>query len=138
MSSELENGEVNLKVFLKLLLLISLLTLFFHFFPHLTPSFLRPVATNSYAILTNNSSLQGILIALLLALAIGDVRRFSPLIRLFKWMLFISIVWTAIRWIRGENATAGTTYLAQLISYTAVLAAIWILFRLAGKARYKL
>ena len=138
MNSALEPAEINLKSFLKLLLIISVLVIFFHLFPHLAPRFLRSFVTNSYSILTVNSFLQGILIVVLLALTIGDVRRFSPLIRLFKWMLFVAAVWTATRWIRGENAVAGTRYLWQLLTYAIVLVILWILFRAAGKARYKL
>ena len=138
MNSELEQAEIRLKLFLKLLLFASLLTIFFHLFPHLTPAFLQRFATNSYAVLTCNSLLQGIVIILLLALCIGDLRRFSPVIRLFKWMLLIAVVWTAIRWIRGEKAPVGTQNLWQLLSYVIVLAALWILFRAAGKARYHL
>ena len=138
MNSPLEPGEINLKSFLKLLLIVSVLVVLSHLFPHLTPGFLSNFTTNGYSILTVNSFLQGVLIVALLALAIGDVRRFSPLISLFKWMLFVAVVWTAIRWIRGEKAVAGTGYLWQLLTYAVVLVILWLLFRAAGKARYKL
>lgn len=138
MKRELVQEEKHLKSFLKLLIVLAVLTLFFHFFPKLTPSFLETAAANSYALLSGGSALQGFLIVLLLALAIGDVRRFSPLIRLFKWMLAVAIIWTAIQWIRGNEPTYGTTHLWQLIIYATVFVCIWILFRAAGMARYNL
>lgn len=138
MNRELVQAEKYLKSFLKLLLVLSVITLFFHFFPKLTPAFLRTAAGNTYATISGNSVLQVFLIILLLALAIGDVRRFSPLIRLFKWVLALAIIWTAVQWIRGREATAGTTHLWQLITYTVVFVVLWILFRAAGIARYNL
>ncbi|MDR6943145.1 GMC family oxidoreductase N-terminal domain-containing protein [Mucilaginibacter pocheonensis] len=138
MNRELVQAEKYLKSFLKLLLVLSVITLFFHFFPKLTPAFLRTAAGNTYATISGNSVLQVFLIILLLALAIGDVRRFSPLIRLFKWVLALAIIWTAMQWIRGREATAGTTHLWQLITYTVVFVVLWILFRAAGIARYNL
>ncbi|MDB4920083.1 GMC family oxidoreductase N-terminal domain-containing protein [Mucilaginibacter sp.] len=138
MNSELVPAEKYMKSFLKLLLVLSFLTLFFHFFPKLTPAFLQPAERNAYPVLSGNSVLQGFLIVLLLALAIGDVRRFSPLIRLFKWILALAVIWTAIQWIRGKEATAGTTHLWELITYTLAFAILWILFRAAGIARYNL
>ena len=138
MNRELVQAEKYLKSFLKLLLVLSVITLFFHFFPKLTPAFLRTAAGNTYATISGNSVLQVFLIILLLALAIGDVRRFSPLIRLFKWVLALATIWTAMQWIRGREATAGTTHLWQLITYTVVFVVLWILFRAAGIARYNL
>ncbi|MGI8634870.1 MAG: hypothetical protein ACR2KZ_05655, partial [Segetibacter sp.] len=138
MKSELFPAERRLKIFLKLILIVSLLTVFFHIFPRFTPAFLLNPATNSYALISNNSFIQEVLVIFLLALAIGDVRRFSPLIRLFKWLLLIALVLTAIHWIRGDNQPTGTTYLTRLITYAIVLATLWILFRAAGKARYNL
>jgi len=138
MNTELVPAEINLKSFLKLLLILLLLTLFFHFYPKLAPSFLQFAAENTYAVISGNSILQAFLIVLLLALAIGDVRRFSPLIRLFKWILAVAIVWTSIQWIRGQAPTPGTTHLWQLITYSVVFVILWILFRVAGMARYNL
>ncbi|TSJ39361.1 GMC family oxidoreductase [Mucilaginibacter corticis] len=138
MNSELTPEEKYLKSFLKFLLILSLLTLFFNFYPKLTPAFLGSLAGQAYVILSANSILQAFLIVLLLALAIGDVRRFSPLIRLFKWILGIAIIWTAIEWIRGKDAPVGTTHLAQVITYAVAFTGLWFLFRAAGIARYKL
>lgn len=138
MNRELVQAEKNLKSFLKGLIIIAALTVFFHFFPKLTPVFLTKAAANSYALLSGGSALQAFLIILLLALAIGDVRRFSPLIRVFKWMLGLAIIWTAIQWIRGAAPTYGTTHLWQLIIFTVIFAGLWILFRAAGMARYNL
>lgn len=138
MNRELVQAEKNLKSFLKGLIIIAALTVFFHFFSKLTPVFLAKAAANSYALLSGGSALQAFLIILLLALAIGDVRRFSPLIRVFKWMLGLAIIWTAIQWIRGAAPTYGTTHLWQLIIFTVIFAGLWILFRAAGMARYNL
>jgi choline dehydrogenase-like flavoprotein len=138
MNRELVLAEKRLKAFLKLLLVISVFTLFFHFFNKLTPGFLQSIVKNSYALLSQNSTLQGFLIIFLLALAIGDVRRFSPLIRLFKWMLAVAIIWIAAGWIKGNDETEGTTHLVQVITYTFVFVLLWVLFRAAGMARYNL
>jgi choline dehydrogenase-like flavoprotein len=138
MKNELVPAEKSLKAFLKLLLVLSVITVFFHFFPRLTPAFLEAVVTNAYAVVSNGSILQVFLIILLLALAIGDVRRFSPLIRLFKWVLALVIIWTSVAWIRGREATPGTSYLVELAVYAIVFVTLWILFRLAGIARYNL
>ncbi|HEY4327475.1 MAG TPA: GMC family oxidoreductase N-terminal domain-containing protein [Mucilaginibacter sp.] len=138
MNRELVPAEKSLKFFLKSLLILSLLTVFFHFYPNLTPGFLKSGAVNAYAVLSSNSALQVFLITLLLALAIGDVRRFSPLIRLFKWVLGLAIIWTVVRWLRSEEATAGTSHLIELITYTVIFVILWILFRAAGMARYNL
>jgi choline dehydrogenase-like flavoprotein len=138
MNSELVQAEINLKSFLKLILILSLLTIFFHFFPTVTPAFLQSVSENTYAVLSGNSVLQGFLVVLLLALAIGDVRRFGPLIRLFKWILAVAIIWTAIQWIRGKEAIDGTSHLWELATYTIVFVILWLLFRAAGIARYNL
>ena len=138
MKSELFLAERRLKIFLKLLLIVSLLSVFLHIFPRFTPAFLLTPVINSYAIITNNSFIQGVLIIFLLALAVGDVRRFSPLIRLFKWLLFIALVSTIIHWIRGDDQPAGTTYLIKCIAYAVTLAALWILFIFCGNARFYL
>jgi choline dehydrogenase-like flavoprotein len=138
MNYELVQAEINLKTFLKSLIIIAVLTMLFHFFPNIAPTFLELVLAKSYALLSGGSALQAFLIILLLALAIGDVRRFSPLIRLFKWMLGLAVIWTAIQWIRGVPSTNGITHFWQLIIYTVLFAALWILFRTAGMARYKL
>ncbi len=137
MNSELQLAEVRLKSFLKLLLIASAFILFFHIFPHLTPGFLKNFAANGYAVLTQGSFLQGVCITLFLALAIGDIRRFSPLIRLFAWILVIAVVLTIIHWIRA-SPVAATLYGWPLLTYAVVLAILWILFRAAGKARYGL
>ena len=138
MNSELVTAEKYLKSFLKLLLVLSVLALFFHLFPKLTPLFLQSAARSAYAAISVNSPLQAVIIILLLALAIGDVRRFSPLIRLFKWVLALAVIWVAIQWMRGKPASGGTSHLWQLITYTAVFVILWLLFRVAGKARYNL
>jgi len=138
MNRELVLAEKRLKAFLKLLIFISVLTLGLHFFPGITPAFLRPASANSYALLAGGSVLQGALIVLLLALAIGDVRRFSPLVRLFKWVLGIAVIWSAVRWLRGSPPSVGTTHIVQLVTYALVFAALWLLFRAAGMARYNL
>lgn len=138
MRSDLYPAERRLKMFLKLLLIVSLLTLFFRIFPRLTPHFLQSVVINSYAIIAGNSFMQSLLVTLLLALTVGDVRRFSPVIRLFKWLLLIATIRTAFHWIRGGVQPVGTNYLTQLISYAVAVVALWILFSAAGKARYGL
>jgi len=138
MNSELVQPEKTLKSFLKLFLFLLVLTLFFHFFPKLTPAFLEVTASNMYAVVAENSPLQGFLIVLLLALSIGDVRRFGALIRLFKWILGLAIIWTVIQWARDRPSTPGTNHVWQLATYVVVFVIIWITFRAAGIARYGL
>jgi len=138
MNRELVLPEKRLKSFLKLLIIIAVLTLGLHFFPGITPAFLQTAEVNSYALLAGSSALQGVLIILLLALAIGDVRRFSPLIRLFKWMLGIAVIWTTVQWLKGNAPATGTSHLVQLVTYTSIFVFLWILFRKAGMARYNL
>src|SRR3954463_16156553 len=120
MNSQLEQAEIRLKLFLKGLLLVTLLTVFFHVFPRLTPAFIRPVILQSFAIIAGNSIVQGLLICLLLALSVGDVRRFSPVIRLLRWLLVFAIAWTTISWIKGWPPVTGTRHVWQLASYSVV------------------
>lgn len=134
----LTQAEARLKFFLKFLLILSALVMFLHLVPAIVPGFLQAIVRNCYAIFTQNSFIQGLLIISLLALSVGDVRRFSALIRLFKWMLMIAIVWTVIRWISGRPATFGTNHLRTLLCYLVVLVILWVLFAAAGKARYRL
>jgi choline dehydrogenase-like flavoprotein len=138
MNNALELDETRLKGVLKIMLILSVLVMFFHLVPALQPAFLNNAMANCYALLTNNSFLQGILVIILLALSVGDVRRFNPVIRLFKWMLIIAITWTIVNWIRGIEPVEGTSQLWQLVTYSISLVLIWYFLRQAGKARYKL
>jgi choline dehydrogenase-like flavoprotein len=138
MRNELVQAEKQLKSFLKTILGIALLTLFFHFFTHMTPVWLIDIIVVSYGLLSGGSATQAFLIVLLLALAIGDVRRFSPLIRLFKWVLGLVLVWTIIHWIRGSEPAGGTPYLYQALVFGCLFVMLWVLFRRAGMARYDL
>lgn len=138
MNNALELKETRLKGVLKLTLILSVLVFVLHFFPRLQPAFLGAAIANGYALLTNNSFLQGVLVIILLAISVGDVRRFNPVIRLFKWMLIIALGWTLVNWLRGARPVAGTTHFWQLLIYSLSLLLVWHFLRQAGKARYKL
>ncbi len=135
----LQPAEINLKAFLKLLLFISLLTLFFRVFPSLTPAFLSRIETICYAVIAHNSFLQILLIIFLLTLSIGDTRRFSAVTGLLKWVLLIAALWALRNWIRDKHSIiAGPFYIYQTLVYGATSAVLWILSTAAGRARYGL
>ncbi|MHA4812648.1 GMC family oxidoreductase N-terminal domain-containing protein [Flavitalea flava] len=139
MNPALTPAEIRLRIFLKTLLWASLLIVFFHAFPKLTPSFLESDIRHGYTIFANHSFLQGGLLLFILALSIGDVRRFSPLIRLLLWFLAIGIIWSVINWIRIKNQAPGDTpYWVRTFIYAILLVCGFLLFRAAGKARYGL
>jgi choline dehydrogenase-like flavoprotein len=139
MNPTLAFAEIRLRSFLKLLLFVTVLVIFFHLFPKWVPSFLEGFARSGYAFLANNSMLQACLILLVLFLAIGDVRRFSPLIRLLQWFLLLAVVWSVIRWIWNKDlVTTESFYFWRLFAYSIVLVALWLFFRAAEKARYGL
>jgi choline dehydrogenase-like flavoprotein len=139
MNPSLSFAERRLRSFLKLLLFLILVSLFFHLVPKWLPSFLKGFAWNSYAIISNGSLLQVLLIILVLFLAIGDVRRFSALIRLFEWFLLFAVIWSAVSWLRNKGqAIDQSSYFWRLLTYAIVLVAIWLFFRPAEKARYGL
>jgi choline dehydrogenase-like flavoprotein len=139
MNPALAQAEIRLRLFLKLLLSLALLILFFHLFWKWTPGFLESFAANGYTLLTDHSFLQAGLIILLLILAIGDIRRFSPMIRMLLWFFGVCAVWSAIDWIRGKSLPAGEmAYPWRVLTYTILLVAGWLLARAAGRARYGL
>jgi len=122
-----------------LLLLLSLAAIFFHLFPGWTPSFLKEPAWNSYTILSNGSLLQGALVVLLLILAIGDIRRFSVLVRSLLLFLVVAVLWSAAHWIWDKAPGMGwPVFGPRTITYTLIGAVLWILFHAAAKARYGL
>jgi choline dehydrogenase-like flavoprotein len=115
------------------------LILLFHVFPQWTPGFLEGFAFHGYTIIANNSFPQGGLITLLLALAIADIRRFSILIRLLIGFLIIGVIWSLIGWIKGTEPDAGEMpFWVRTVVYAVLMIGMWILFSVAGKARYDL
>src|SRR5882757_1062253 len=102
MNPSLVPEEKRLRALLKFLLLISLLILFFHVFSKWTPVFLEGSAFDGYTLLANHSFPQGALIALLLLLVIGDIRRFGVLLRLLIGFLLIGIIWSVVNWMKGR------------------------------------
>jgi len=137
MNPTLTFAELRLKVFLKFVFLLSFLATFFHLFPKSAPACLINIVNNGYAILSNNSILQAGLLLLFLLLAIGDVRRFSPVIRVLKLFLLIAVVWSAISWIKHPGEYASFSF-ALLLAYLLALVSISMLFKYAEKARYGL
>src|SRR5215831_13773721 len=102
MNPSLVQAEKNLKAFLKFLLFVSLLILFFHVFWGLTPSFLEGFAFHGYTLLANRSFPQGAMIVLLLVLVIGDIRRFGVLLRLLIGFLIVGVIWSVVGWISNR------------------------------------
>lgn len=139
MNPALTNAEIRLRLFLKLLLFVILVIVFFHAFPKWTPAFLDETARHGYTIFANHSFLQAGLLLFVLGVSIGDIRRFGPLIRLFLWFLGMAIIWSVINWIRIKNPDpTDTPYWVRALCYAIVLVTGWLLFRAAGKARYDL
>ena len=139
MNTTLTPAETRLRMFLKLLLFISLLTIFFHVFIKSASPSLAEFSKNCFTVITHNSLLQGCLLVLLLFLVIGDIRRFSPLISLLKIFLMTAVVWSAIHWIKSKNIDTGELkYSSQMFIYLFVLIVLWLLFRNAERARYGL
>jgi len=139
MNSSLVLAEKRLRTVLKLLLIGCFLVLFFHVFPKWTPGFLEGFVFHGYTIIANNSFPQGGLIALLLALVIADIRRFGVLLRLLIGFLIIGVIWSVAGWTRAWEPDPGQMpFWARTIVYAVLLVGIWILFSVAGKARYDL
>jgi len=139
MNPSLVLAEKRLRTFLKFLLLISLLILLFHVFPKWTPAFMEGFAFQGFALLANHSFPQGAVLSLLLAMVIGDIRRFSILLRLLIGFLVIGVIWSAINWIRAMDPHEGDMpYWAKTAVYAALLVIVWLLFGAAERARYAL
>ncbi|HEY4110729.1 GMC family oxidoreductase N-terminal domain-containing protein [Puia sp.] len=139
MNPSLVREERRLRTVLKLLLFVCFLILLFHVFPKWTPGFLEGFAFHGYTIIANDSFPQGGLIALLLGLVIADIRRFGVLLRLLIGFLIIGTVWSAIGWIKDWVPDDGQMpFWVRTVVYAVLLVGIWILFSVAGKARYSL
>jgi choline dehydrogenase-like flavoprotein len=139
MNPSLVLAEKRLRTILKLLLLICLLILFFHVFPNLTPGFLEGFAFHGFVLLANHSFPQGALILLLLSMAVGDIRRFSVLIRLLIGFAAIGVIWSVISWIRDVAPDEGEMpFWGRTIVYAVLLVGLWLLFGAAGRGRYGL
>ncbi|GAC1661280.1 MAG: hypothetical protein NVS9B7_29210 [Flavisolibacter sp.] len=138
MNPSLEPAEYLLKFYLKTITALSLLLTFFHLFPKLLPGFLSIVVPSGYLLLSNNSLVQAVLICLLLMLIVGDIRRFSPVIRLFKWILVFVVIGSIFKIFKANGQPVQASFLINLIVYSILLLLLWILFRAAGKARYHL
>ncbi|MDO6433665.1 GMC family oxidoreductase N-terminal domain-containing protein [Flavitalea sp. BT771] len=139
MNPSLVLAEKRLRTILKLLLLLSLLILFFHVFPKWTPGFLEGFAFHGFSLLANHSFPQGAVLTLLLAMVIGDIRRFSVLLRLLIGFLVIGVTWSIVNWIRAMDPHAGDMpYWAKTAVYAVMLVILWVLFGAAGRARYAL
>jgi choline dehydrogenase-like flavoprotein len=139
MNPSLVLAEKRLRAFLKFLLFVSLLILLFHVFPKWTPGFMEGFAYHGFALLANHSFLQGAVLTLLLAMVIGDIRRFSVLLRLLIGFLVIGVIWSVVNWIRANAPYEGDLpYWAKTAIYAVLLAILWLLFGAAGRARYAL
>ncbi|HVU57165.1 MAG TPA: GMC family oxidoreductase N-terminal domain-containing protein [Puia sp.] len=139
MNPSLVLAEKRLRTLLKFLLLVSLLILFFHVFPKWTPGFLEGFAFHGYTLLSNQSFPQGGMVVLLLLLVIGDIRRFSVLLRLLIGFLMIGVIWSVVNWIRGNDpADGGMPYWGRGSVYLVLLVILWVMFSAAGRGRYGL
>jgi len=137
MNPALVLAENRLRAFLKLLLLITLLILLFHIFPKWTPGFLEGSARQGYTLLANHSFPQGAMLFILLALVIGDIRRFSVLLRLLIGFLIVGVIWCVINQVQGKTPDAGEMpYWTRATAYAVLLVILWLLFSAAGRARY--
>lgn len=139
MNPSLALAEKRLRTILKLLLFICLLILLFNVFPGWTPEFLEGFRFHGFTLLANHSFPQGGLITLLLMMVVGDIRRFSVLIRLLIGFAAIGVIWSAINWIKDTAPAEGEMpYWGRTIVYAVVLVGLWWLFGAAGRARYGL
>jgi choline dehydrogenase-like flavoprotein len=139
MNPSLVLAEKRLRTFLKLLLLLSLLVLFFHVVPKWTPAFLEGFAFHGYTLLANHSFPQGGMIVLLLVLVIGDIRRFGVLLRLLIGFLMIGVISCVVNWIRYKIPNTGEMpYWGRGGVYLILLVTLWGMFGAAGRGRYGL
>ncbi len=139
MTSVLTKAETRLRLFLKCLYLFALLAIFFHVFHRILPGAAQFRAEQVYQLMANGSLLQACLLVLILAVAIGDVRRFSHLVRLLTWIAAVAALLSVVAWIFFFNPAISTQhYLGRTILYVVVAVALALLFHAAEKARYGL
>src|SRR6516225_23332 len=137
MEPNLTIPELRLRSFLKLLIFLSVVTLFFQIVPQWQPGFLVRILATCYLVLAGGSLLLGGLIIVLLMLAIGDMRRFSVLVRVLSLYFLAATVWAVLRWILKKDQ--GDVLVApRAITLAIVTILLWLLFSLAQKARYGL
>jgi choline dehydrogenase-like flavoprotein len=137
MEPVLTTAERRLRSLLKLLLFIDVVMLFFHLLPRWTPDFLDQPVAIAYLALAAGSTVVGGLAGLLLIVSIGDLRRFSALIRLINIYLAAALVWWTIRWI-SEEAELGSYIADTTLSLAVVTLLLFLLFQWAERQRYRL
>ncbi|HZZ74695.1 MAG TPA: GMC family oxidoreductase N-terminal domain-containing protein, partial [Puia sp.] len=139
MQQALTQPEIRLRFILKSLLLVSVVLIVFHVFPNWAPRRFSDILNEGYWLFSNDSRVQAIMLVLLLMLAIGDIRRFNQVVRVFIIFLIIDIVYTIIHLLRNENTDAEKNILYWSIAIDlALLVTLIVCNRAAGKARYNL
>lgn len=137
MEPVLTTPERRLRSLLKFLLFVDVVMLFFHLFPQWTPDFLGVPAIIAYLAFASGSLVVGGLVGLLLILSIGDLRRFSALIRIINIYFAAALVWWVIHWI-SEEAEFGSPIADTTLTLAAFTLLLFLLFQWAGKGRYGL
>ena len=139
MQQALTQPEIWLRFILKSLLLISIVLIVFHVFPNWSPERFSGILNEGYRLFSNGSMVQAVLLVLLLMLAIGDVRRFNQIIRVFTIFLIIDLAFTILHLLRNENSDAEKNIFYWSIAIDLLLLVILsVSNRAAGKARYNL
>src|ERR1700693_1704773 len=136
MQQALTQPEIRLRFILKSLLLISIVLIVFHVFPNWSPERFSGILNDGYRLFSNGSMVQAVLLVLLLMLAIGDVRRFNQIIRVFTIFLIIDLAFTILHLLRNENSDAEKNILYWSIAIDLLLLVVLsVCNRVAGKAR---
>lgn len=136
MEPVLTTAERRLRSLLKFLLFVVVVVLFFQIFPQWIPKFLEEPLVIAGMVLGNGSVIMDGLLGLLLILSIGDIRRFSAIIRVINLYYAAMLIWLAILWLKGDvygNIVAATT-----ISLAVVTILLFLLFQWAERQRYGL
>ncbi len=137
MAPVLTTAERRLRSLLKFLLFVDVVMLFFRLFPGWTPDFLDLPVAIAYLTLAAGSLVVGGLLGLLLILSIGDLRRFSALIRVINIYLAAALIWWVIRWI-SEEADFGSLVADTTLTLTVLTLLLFLLFQWAERSRYGL
>lgn len=139
MNTVLTKAETRLRLLMKCMVIVSLLAIFFHVFKKWVPVFLQDAAANIYLLLAKGSLLQACLVVIIMVLAIGDIRRFSHLVRLLIWIAVIAALLSAITWIFYKNPDINwSSYAVKTFAYTIIAVLLGVFFHAAEKARFGL
>jgi choline dehydrogenase-like flavoprotein len=111
----------------------------FHLFPNWLPERYSGILQDGYRLFSNGSMVQAVLIVLMLVLVIGDIRRFSQIVRVFIVFLIVDLIFTILHLARNENTDAEENMLFWSMGIDMLLiVTLMICNRAAGKGRYDL